>query len=775
MTKLFTVEKKMNFTVLFIVLMIASTQLFSAQNPVREKLIKITDNALHLNGVGDKTNEDKGPNTEDKYDYWFGTQLVADGDCVTAYKGFVFMAWYKGNRDNRYIQVSRYNPNTGQTKTFQLNWQHTGFRGNKNLGESHNTIAIGISPKDKTLHLLYDMHAYTAATTGRSARPGFYVNRSGTGTPIANRYFRYSFSEKDVTTISDDQWTQGNVLVKATNNNIIGNYTHNSLNGTNNPSQYEKLTYPRFFLNENNDLFFQMRVGGNTDGAIRFYKYNATNQSWGNYKAFNLLNARRSTAADAPGYNWGLYGDIKFLNGKICIGFQRRKGVNTDKYQYQDGMFFARATNANATAWENSEGTAVNSPVVNADNLNIGDPEKQLPSGGQGAEKDDIVMTGPNDFTVTERGDIHMVATVRDLHNNERAVIHYYKPLNRAWKKEIIDSNISAERIYTYNNKVYIIGLRNRKLRIDVSNGGENNFTKIYEEGNNDISYRHGTVRIVDGKVYFYGLQLVNNNDSKEPLHLNIINLNLDTDTTTVTDNTNQETEITDGWYKIKNLETGKYLRSYGRENILGASLNTGADKQWRFVKTGDYYNIDSRSTGDGNGILRATGTNIIGTKRRAPLNDVDKIWRINEVASPRGAYRIELRDSQKYIYNEINNENKLIQLSDKIGDRSKWLLELVNPNNENRTLSLDTGFESNKKKVIIYPNPAKNNFNISLNGMGNVTISISDLLGKTVYNNTTNKQLISIETNNRYTTGIYLIKIISNDNKTYYSKLVIE
>lgn len=401
-----SLNKELKCQVLYVLVIfgcLSAVQL-QAQTPTRDFTTRVTTNALFFDGerLPGNNNPVGWEPTGDGYDFEFGQRLVADGDCITALDGYVFFAWYAGDKDNRFIRVSRYNPITDEIRTFQLNWQHTGFRGNKNIGESHNTIAVGISPKDKTLHLLYDMHAYSAS----NSNPGFYENRIGSGTPIPNRYFRYSYSLKDVTAIPDDEWTQGNVLERAVNNNQIGNYTHNSLNGVNNPSQYEKLTYPRFFLNADNDLFFQMRVGGHTNASYRFYQYNSNNKSWGSYNEFNVLSAKNSNAPNAPNYNWGLYGDIKFLNGEICVGFQRRKGV-TDIYLAQDGMFFARASNSDASQWEDADGNPITSPVVNADDLKIGNPERQLPSQGEGAGINDIVMVGGFDFTITENGDIH--------------------------------------------------------------------------------------------------------------------------------------------------------------------------------------------------------------------------------------------------------------------------------------------------------------------------------------------------------------------------------
>lgn len=737
---------------------------FSAQIPELEINERITEEALFLNGSRIDSNA-AAANFEDDsnapYQYRFGTQLVADGDCITSIDGFVFFAWYKGDRNNRHIQVSRYNPNTNQIRTFQLNWQHTGFRGNKNVGESHNTIAVGISPKDKTMHLLYDMHAYTADVTNN---PGFYTNRIGDadGTGIANRYFRYSYSIGDVTAIPDSQWTQEDVLVRARNNQFKGNFTHNSLNGTNNPAQYEKLTYPRFFLNENNDLFFQMRVGGNSDGSLRFYKYNDANKTWGNFTAFNVLGARRQPGID---YNWGLYGEIKFLNNKIAIGFQRRTSIRTDKYQFQDGFYFATATNTDATRWQSASGNTFNAPIADPTVLRIVNPEQELPNGGS-TNANQIAMTGPFDFTVTGDDTVHMIGRVRDLESGNQVYVHSYGKGNN-FTHDVLPN--PAERIYSEGNKIYLIGLNSsNKIIIQEAESGTNNFTTTYEEtGRSAPSYRNITARLIDGKVYILGLEIdrtLSDVTSKQPLRLSVINLNIPN--TASIENVQENT-----WYKIKNLQTGRYLRAVGGENIVAASVTTGIDKEWRFVKTGDYYNIDSRTTGDGSGILRAVGSTIIGTRRTAPRADSDKVWRINSVASPRGTFRLELRNTGRYIYNATNDSNKTIQLDSKIGDRSKWLLEEVGA-------SKIAEVKNNTKEtsgILVYPNPAKSIINIELNTTDGASVQITDLLGKVVYNKITQQKTLRIDISNRFRAGLYLIQIVDNENNIFNKKLVVE
>ena len=192
-----------------------------------ERQVKITDIALHFDGV--KVTEGAA-NSSTGYDYAFGPQISAHGDCVATYKHYVFMTWYKGGKNTRNMMLTRYNTITGSMATIEFPHRHTGFRNIWWIGESHNTIGIGVSPKDGTIHLLFDMHAYSQT-------------RPSDGS-LANDYFRYSYSEKNVADVSDAEFTLDKFVEESS-----GDYTHLSLNGVVNYNAFSEFTYPKFFLN----------------------------------------------------------------------------------------------------------------------------------------------------------------------------------------------------------------------------------------------------------------------------------------------------------------------------------------------------------------------------------------------------------------------------------------------------------------------------------------------------------------------------------------------
>ena len=103
------IMKKINFnntTIPLFVLMLFSIYTYS--KVTLEKEVKITDLGLHFDGskVGSTAS-----NTGDSapYDYFFGRNISAHGDCIKTYGDYVFMTWYRGGESDRHVMLTRYN------------------------------------------------------------------------------------------------------------------------------------------------------------------------------------------------------------------------------------------------------------------------------------------------------------------------------------------------------------------------------------------------------------------------------------------------------------------------------------------------------------------------------------------------------------------------------------------------------------------------------------------------------------------------------------------
>ena len=75
---------------------------------------------------------------------------------------------------------------------------------------------------------------------------------------------------------------------------------------------------------------------------------------------------------------------------------------------------------------------------------------------------------------------------------------------------------------------------------------------------------------------------------------------------------------------------------------------------------------------------------------------------------------------------------------------------------------------------IKTYPNPTSGGFTIQLNNIDNASISIYDVVGKKVYQKTNVKESLELVNHNRFETGVYLIKVTDNNQKSYYNKLIV-
>lgn len=478
-----------------------------------ENEIKITDSALHFDGRNlDFNNVGSPDSTSEKYDYFFGPNISAHGDSVKTYKNYIFTTWYRGGKYDRHVMLSRYNKSSGVVKTIEFPHQHTGFRGDPLVGESHNTIAVAISPVNGTIHLLYDMHAY---------------DDNNHGGKFKDDYFRYSYSVAGAAEVNDEDFTLDK-FVKDTSTVSQGDddYKHLVMSGDiADKSNFARLTYPTFFTNTDGTLLLYMRLGGNNNGAYVFNRYDANAQKWSTFTQFN----EKDQSLKGNDYNWGLYGHMKYVNGKLRVGFQQRSGDNDDKYLYQNGVYYAYSDHPEGAGdWKNHQGESMTFPLVNTDEIKIFEPGDYITH----AEANSVYMVGNFDWTVTQRGDIHIISQVRSTDyarsDYQQINIHSYKPIT---SDEFIHSTdfAGASNIYTSGDNIYIIGLNdNGYPYVEKALGGTNGFTRIYE-ATQGKQFDHGRVHINNGKLYYYLME--KKSGTAQPLYVQVIDLDVDSKT----------------------------------------------------------------------------------------------------------------------------------------------------------------------------------------------------------------------------------------------------
>ncbi|WP_395345504.1 BNR-4 repeat-containing protein [Ningiella sp. W23] len=491
--------------------MLASASFADAQVTL-ETQVKVTDDGLHFNGKDlNFGNLDTASTDAEVYDFFFGRNISAHGDAVKTYKHYVFMTWYRGGKQDRHMMLSRYNTQTGTIASVEFPHQHTGFRGDPNIGESHNTIGLAVSPINGTIHMVFDMHAY---------------DNNNHGGKFKDDFFRYSYSVVGAADVSDNEFTLDK-FVKDTSSINQGedDYKHLTMTGDlADRANFARLTYPKFFETDDGTLLLYMRLGGNNNGAYVFNRYDAANAKWSTFTKFNHNN-QQSRGND---YNWGLYGNMKYVNGKLRVGFQQRSSDNNDKYLYQNGVYYAYSDHPEGFGqWKNHRGEDMTWPLVDSDEIKVFEPGDYISHD----EPNSVHIVGGFDWTVTAKGDIHIVSQLRSTDRSrpdfEEVNIHSYKPAGA--NDFIISTDFAgAQAVYTAGDNVYIIGLESGVPYVEKALGGTNDFVRVYT-ASNDITFDHGTVYISDGKVYYYLMERkASGIDTKLPLYLQIIDLDIE-------------------------------------------------------------------------------------------------------------------------------------------------------------------------------------------------------------------------------------------------------
>ena len=232
----------------------------------------------------------------------------------------------------------------------------------------------------------------------------------------------------------------------------------------------------------------------------------------------------------------------------------------------------------------------------------------------------------------------------------------------------------------------------------------------------------------------------------------------------------NNQVDLTQGVFSLKNVASGKFLTDAGLSAVpvSMSDSDVAQNTHWNFVESGSYFNIDSESFG----ILRAPGSGgpggayvVVSTNVTPPSIVSDKVWTIHYSESDE-TYRYESGSSGRFLYNEANGSVTHVVAPD-TDDRSKW-----------RATSKSVLNLSNSKllnyQIKIFPNPANSKFKIVIGDMKIKNVKMFDVFGKVVYENEPNEQIVQIENNERFVPGIYLVSVLTNGDKKFFTKLVI-
>ena len=227
-----------------------------------------------------------------------------------------------------------------------------------------------------------------------------------------------------------------------------------------------------------------------------------------------------------------------------------------------------------------------------------------------------------------------------------------------------------------------------------------------------------------------------------------------------------------DNIFRMRNVATGEFLTDSGVSAMPVTMTSSGeaTNTHWTFVQNGEFFNIDSETSG----ILRATGPGfsslpyaVVSTGTGAPSSDSDKVWTVTQDFSD-DTYRFEAGTSGRYLYHQADGSVTNISAPD-TDNRSKW--EVI-------ALSESLNIEDNEfssSTIKVFPNPAKDTFTISLNNLNNAQVKIFDLLGKIVYENQARGKTLKINNDGQFKPGVYIIKVMGDNNKVYHTRLMVK
>ena len=387
-------------------------------------------------------------------DYKFGKRITPHGDCIDVLNGYMFVTWYKGGMDKRNLMVSRKKIDGGSWQTIEFPDRHIGYQGNPTIGDSHNTAAIIVCPIDSTIHLLYDMHAYS--------KSGFPSN-----------FFNYRVSLKGKAFVSDAEW---NISIF----NDKRNYLKNGVN-------YERSTYPGFNRFDDGRIMADIRFGGSGNGNDQYAIYDGN--EWSANIQFN--NGNQPVADEV----YSIYGSYKYMNGRFYNGFSIRYSLaNTDdnfKYQINNGLFYAYADSPyGKNDWKDINGNSIAIPMQNPNVVKFAEPCEI----GLG----NYISIGPQ-FTITQNNDIHFLTKVTGK------PVHFYKKQSDSDFKWTTNCPSPDGDLFSIGDNILLVTLENDRPVFKVSPGGENNWTTILKMTTGD-ALRHCNVAMDGNKIIIYAM-----------------------------------------------------------------------------------------------------------------------------------------------------------------------------------------------------------------------------------------------------------------------------
>jgi hypothetical protein len=392
----------------------------------------------------------------------FGDVITPHGDCIKIYKDYIYVTWYQGGMENRKVWLSRKKIGSGEWKHIEFPHRHVMFRKDRSMADAHNTIAVGICPKDDTIHLLYDMHAYTPKD-------------------FESDYFNYNVSKKGAATVSDDAWNIDLFQPKQ-------NYLNKSI-AEKNKRAYWRVTYPGFFTTRDGDLIVKWRIGGHMNAHMYLTKYDG--EQWGEAFQWNRTVGEHTT---------GYYGSFRIFNDQMYSCWHRRTPQDQEAgWEINRGLYLAHcADRSGITNWYSVDGAEYELPLLDLEPFKVGEP----------SEPGQRISTGPS-FVVTASGAFHAATTV------SREAKHFFRTSTA--DTLTVETGMPSGDMYAIGETIYLIGLEKGRPIIQTTPEGTHDWQTVYQ-ATDGPTYRRGVTILHERSLFYYLLENVEGD--KRPLRV---------------------------------------------------------------------------------------------------------------------------------------------------------------------------------------------------------------------------------------------------------------
>lgn len=98
----------------------------------------------------------------------------------------------------------------------------------------------------------------------------------------------------------------------------------------------------------------------------------------------------------------------------------------------------------------------------------------------------------------------------------------------------------------------------------------------------------------------------------------------------------------------------------------------------------------------------------------------------------------------------------------------------LTAANANNNIVDNDLDVQLNRSQIAIYPNPASDHFTIDLKDVEATSVTILNMQGQQVYENTKKERRLTIPIANRFSKGVYIIRVTDQNQEVHINKLII-